>query len=288
MTASDVDRALHARYPGDPWFYFSQVRAATGYDLDRTIDGLAVNVWPSSFEVLAFEVKVSRGDFLRELADPAKRRPFVERSTGFYFVCPAGLIKPEEVPVECGLLWVHEPSEALAAKAEEAGTGPPALRIVRKKLAQPRELKELPAGFFAACVRKAAAGPAYLAAPLRIDGEDKTVAEFLASVPALIAKAARSSVVLHEIRQEVRAKEEEENGHPRTVIDALRASGLDFPYLWGDAAKVRADVAEWAAALKTTGGVSSAKARGVRFAVAQLVKALEKVLPPAPETADPE
>lgn len=51
-----------------------------------------------------YEVKVSRDDWRRDIKW-GSYLPYCER---FYFVVPAGLIRPEEVSPECGLLYVHE------------------------------------------------------------------------------------------------------------------------------------------------------------------------------------
>jgi len=56
------------------------------------------------------EVKISRSDYL---ADFKKRKhdlfntpdPAVEIPNRFYFACPEGMIKPEEVPSYAGLIW---------------------------------------------------------------------------------------------------------------------------------------------------------------------------------------
>lgn len=68
-----------------------------------------------------YEVKVSRNDFVRD----DKWQNYLELCSDFYFVCPDGLIKPEEVPGAAGLLWV-------------AKTG---TRLWLKKKAQRREVQ---------------------------------------------------------------------------------------------------------------------------------------------------
>lgn len=105
MTAAHIDGLLHERHNSDPWVYLSELRDTTGFEPNvRSIDGFAIHVWPSKFEAIAYEIKVTRADFQRELLDATKRRPFVEASTSFYFVTPVGLVQPHEVPEECGLM----------------------------------------------------------------------------------------------------------------------------------------------------------------------------------------
>jgi len=50
------------------------------------------------------EVKVSRADFLADIARPEKRAGYAQLAEVLYYVAPAGLISPSEVPEECGLL----------------------------------------------------------------------------------------------------------------------------------------------------------------------------------------
>lgn len=62
--------------------------------------------------VSAYEVKVSRGDYLRD----DKWRGYLAFCNEFYFVCPDGLIKPEEVPEGAGLYWVAKTGTQLRRK----------------------------------------------------------------------------------------------------------------------------------------------------------------------------
>jgi hypothetical protein len=53
---------------------------------------------------VCYEVKTSRADFLGELKNPLKRRIGMRYSNEFYFVAPANMLKPDDVPAECGLI----------------------------------------------------------------------------------------------------------------------------------------------------------------------------------------
>jgi hypothetical protein len=55
---------------------------------------------------VCYEVKTSRADFLFELKRPLKRRIGMRYSNEFYFVTPAELVTPSEIPPECRLLVV--------------------------------------------------------------------------------------------------------------------------------------------------------------------------------------
>lgn len=98
--------ALHANTTSaDQWVYFEELATATGYGDKNRLDAWAMHLWPSSnFKRITYEVKASRSDFLRELKSPAKRKLGLLYSNQFYFVAPSGLLKPAEIPTECGLL----------------------------------------------------------------------------------------------------------------------------------------------------------------------------------------
>ena len=53
---------------------------------------------------ICYEVKVSRADYFGELRHPLKRRIGMRYSNEFYFVVPGGMLSPDEVPAECGLI----------------------------------------------------------------------------------------------------------------------------------------------------------------------------------------
>jgi len=50
------------------------------------------------------EVKVSRADFLADIARPEKRAGYAQLAEVFYYAAPVGLIVSKEVPDDCGLL----------------------------------------------------------------------------------------------------------------------------------------------------------------------------------------
>jgi len=108
------------------WALFFELRNGTGRkkkalrkkDPPRYIDALALNLWPSKkHHRIAYEIKISRADFLKELKSPEKRQWAIEISHQFYFVAPQNLIKTEEVPAGCGLLEVVEDILVVTLKA---------------------------------------------------------------------------------------------------------------------------------------------------------------------------
>lgn len=53
----------------------------------------------------AFEVKHSRADFLSDIKNENKRKSYLEIADKLYYVCPEDLIKKEEMPDGCGLIY---------------------------------------------------------------------------------------------------------------------------------------------------------------------------------------
>jgi hypothetical protein len=115
-TASQIKQALHAHFhKGGEWVFLEELRNGTGFKAgsDGYMDGFAINCFPSKgFERLAFEIKVSRSDFQRELKAPLKRKVALLYSNRFFFVAPAGLLRIEEIPPEAGLLEHWPPNES--------------------------------------------------------------------------------------------------------------------------------------------------------------------------------
>lgn len=63
---------------------------------------------------IGYEIKVSRSDFLNDSKWPA----YLPACHQFYWVCPYGLIKPEEVSEGAGLLWASKNGTKLYAKVK--------------------------------------------------------------------------------------------------------------------------------------------------------------------------
>lgn len=123
MTTREILNALHRKYTltgrrGGGWIGIEEMRCGTGYNRKREgvesrIDFFAMHVWPSrSHERRAFEIKVTRGDFLKEIQDSTKRRMGLMFSNEFYFVTPPNLVKVSEIPPECGLMTYHPKTDS--------------------------------------------------------------------------------------------------------------------------------------------------------------------------------
>ncbi len=136
MTAPEIVEALYAKYR-DPNRYIAidEFRPGTGYGVnsERFFDFYVIDCY-GPCNATAFEVKVSRSDFLSELKKPEKRRLALHFSHEYYFVAPQGLIKPEELPTECGLMEARQEDDRIVIRQKRASlhrdTARPSWRFV--------------------------------------------------------------------------------------------------------------------------------------------------------------
>lgn len=87
-----------------------QFHPATGRtdEADRSFDLFAFHPLPSSgYARHVVEIKIHRDDFTKEIRNPIKRRLGLRWATQFYFAVPELLVRPEEVPPECGLYEIR-------------------------------------------------------------------------------------------------------------------------------------------------------------------------------------
>lgn len=122
VTTKDIIAVLRDKYRPPEWVFFDELRFGTGYQgmaMSR-LDGWAISCWRSKHSVnylkIAFEVKVYRSDFLKELKDPHKREPAFVVSNQYYFVTPKGMLMLSELPEDCGLMEVDEDGKIKTAK----------------------------------------------------------------------------------------------------------------------------------------------------------------------------
>ncbi len=123
MTSSDILMRLKKEFNDTrQWAFFKELRVGTGYrewdqvgccydpnNPEQRIDAWVINCYPSKkYEKIAFEVKISRNDFLNEIKNLNKRKQALLLSNRFYFAAPKGLINPQELPEECGLVEIEE------------------------------------------------------------------------------------------------------------------------------------------------------------------------------------
>jgi len=106
VTADDLESLLRNRFCPPSWAFIPQVRNGTGFlKVTGTIDALAMGLWPSrGLHLHGFEIKVSRGDWLKELNNPRKAENIAQFCDFWWVIAPKDLIKVEEVPQNWGLM----------------------------------------------------------------------------------------------------------------------------------------------------------------------------------------
>jgi hypothetical protein len=111
MTSDQIVALLAFRHAGDIFVTECKTGPSQGYAHSRLDAWAALKSWahPCCF---GYEVKVSRGDFLKD----DKWRAYLPLCNQFYFVCPPGVINPDEVPQDAGLLHVSKNCAMLYTK----------------------------------------------------------------------------------------------------------------------------------------------------------------------------
>lgn len=73
ITSTDIRSALLNRFPAQEYAVMFEVADGTGASAKRYADAVVMSLWPSrGLELHGIEIKVSRSDYRREAADPAK------------------------------------------------------------------------------------------------------------------------------------------------------------------------------------------------------------------------
>ena len=105
VTSTDMKASLLKHYAPPSHRVFFEVSNDTGVKARRWIDAIALGIWPSTgHEIVGIEIKVSRGDWKRELAAPDKAQTLMRFCTRWYLAAPEGLVKPDELPATWGLI----------------------------------------------------------------------------------------------------------------------------------------------------------------------------------------
>jgi len=111
MDTGTLSKYLEALHDPEHWAFFVEQRVGTGYgkDSQQSFDAWAINYSKGKRNVTrCYELKISRSDFLHEIKKPLKRRAGLRLSNEFYFIVPTDLVRKEEIPPECGLMYVDD------------------------------------------------------------------------------------------------------------------------------------------------------------------------------------
>ena len=104
---ADIFRKLCGKWPEGAYVMLPQCRSATGSGKIRTADAIGASVWPSrGLYLFGIEIKVSRSDWKRELANPAKAAAILRYCKYWYVAAPKGVVPVDEMPETWGLLEI--------------------------------------------------------------------------------------------------------------------------------------------------------------------------------------
>lgn len=109
VRADLIKRALSKRHHED--FYLTEVKTGpTHYGSDlHILDAIAIRKSWANPCVTGYEIKVQRSDFTRD----EKWMAYLQYCHQFAFVCPKGLIQPDELPVDVGLVYYNPETGSL-------------------------------------------------------------------------------------------------------------------------------------------------------------------------------
>lgn len=81
--------------------------------------GTANGEWPDAFgfrstlDTVLVECKATRADFLSDKKKRFRRNPHMGMGKYRFYMCPKGLIQPDELPKGWGLVWVNDNGKAI-------------------------------------------------------------------------------------------------------------------------------------------------------------------------------
>ncbi len=117
MNAEELVKLLRSKYRTEdngfnPRVILEQVPDGTGFVQKRWIDVAVFEMWSTKgLRRSAFEIKVTRNDFLNELSHPEKHAWCLECFHFFWFVAPKDVIQVEELPAGAG--WMYPKGQRL-------------------------------------------------------------------------------------------------------------------------------------------------------------------------------
>ena len=108
LSPTETVRAiLRQRFAPPEWVLMEELAPKTGGGTGYA-DAVAMNLWKSrGYAVGGMEIKVHRGDWLRELKKPAKAEDVFRYCNTWTVVALPGVVEPGEVPVTWGLTEVQ-------------------------------------------------------------------------------------------------------------------------------------------------------------------------------------
>lgn len=115
ITAKKIEQMLAEKHAEDIFVPECKNGPSNGGELLR-LDGWAMKKSWSKPLTIGYEIKVSRSDFMKD----EKWKFYLQYCNELYFVCPAKLILPEDLPPEIGLMYVSATGSRLFTKRKAA------------------------------------------------------------------------------------------------------------------------------------------------------------------------
>jgi hypothetical protein len=121
MRSDEIITLLRKKFPLPEFALMAEVAASTGGGATRYADALIMGLWPSrGLHLSGFEIKVSRGDWLRENKRPEKADEIGKFCDFWWLVAPdQSVCKPEELPRAWGLMNVVKGRLSIVKPAEK-------------------------------------------------------------------------------------------------------------------------------------------------------------------------
>ncbi len=110
MNSAEIIALLKVRHVDD--VFVTECKDGPSQQTGKThirMDAWVMSKSWSNPHVWAYEVKTTRGDFLKD----NKWRQYLKCCNTFYFVCPQGVINPDELPKDVGLMYVTSTGRGL-------------------------------------------------------------------------------------------------------------------------------------------------------------------------------
>jgi len=119
-SSDELKGRIRGKYPSPEWVVLEELREGTGFGGSREADSVAFGTWPSrGFQIIGFEVKSHRGDWLSELRKPEKAESIASYCDEWYIVGSKDIIKLEEVPKAWGWMAPHRGGLSIMKMAQE-------------------------------------------------------------------------------------------------------------------------------------------------------------------------
>jgi hypothetical protein len=113
VTSTDIKLALKEFHSGKPSYFITECKTCSTYFPDPQgllkFDGLAITKSYTKPNIIGYEIKVSRNDFLQD----NKWHLYLQYCNEFFFVVPKGLVRKEELPENVGLIYYDPEKNSL-------------------------------------------------------------------------------------------------------------------------------------------------------------------------------